>query len=165
LETLGLALLLLLLGDFFSTFVYHVPEHVFGKYHTKVHHSPNRSFIHYAVLSRNPLVLLDGLLGAIPYILIGIAIGIYNPAAAILGLILGQIHVWWRHVSILKWETPQSLQVVCKYLFLVTPEIHWQHHQNINVAYGDIFTFFDRPAQAWLQFLRKIYGKRLDWAD
>ena len=51
--------LLLIVGDFLSTFFYHVPEHVFGKFHTLVHHGKNRSFIHYAVLSRNPLVVLD----------------------------------------------------------------------------------------------------------
>ncbi len=51
------AWLLLLVGDFFSTFFYHVPEHVFGKFHSIVHHGKNRSFLHYAVLTKNPLVL------------------------------------------------------------------------------------------------------------
>ena len=49
--------LLLLIGDFLSTFFYHVPKHVFGKFHNIVHHGKNRSFIHYAVISRNPLVV------------------------------------------------------------------------------------------------------------
>lgn len=61
------ATMLLLVGDFLSKFFYHVPEHVFGKFHTIVHHGESRSFIHYAVLSRNPLVILDGFLGALPY--------------------------------------------------------------------------------------------------
>ena len=61
------AWLLLLIGDFLSTFLYHVPEHVFGKFHSVVHHGKNRSFIHYAVLTKNSLVLLDGFLGALPY--------------------------------------------------------------------------------------------------
>ena len=51
------AWLLLLIGDFLSTFLYHVPEHIFGKFHSIVHHSKNRSFIHYAVFSKNFLVL------------------------------------------------------------------------------------------------------------
>lgn len=67
LEAIFIAVLLLLVGDFLSTFFYHVPEHVFGKFHTLVHHGKNRNFIHYAVLSRNPLVILDGFLGALPY--------------------------------------------------------------------------------------------------
>ncbi|WP_287129994.1 sterol desaturase family protein [Candidatus Cyanaurora vandensis] len=159
--TCGLALLLLVLGDFFSTFLYHVPEHVFGKYHMKVHHSPNRSFIHYAVLSSNARVLVDGLLGAAPYILVAGLIGVYDLTAALIGILLGQVHVWWRHTSILKWETPRPLQTLCSYCWIVTPEIHWLHHQNINLAYGDIFTFYDKPAQMWLSYLRKVYFKRL----
>ncbi len=63
------AVLLLLLGDFVSMFLYHVPEHVFGKFHCIVHHGKNRSFIHYAMLTRNPWVLLDGFLGALPHFL------------------------------------------------------------------------------------------------
>ena len=39
------ALLLLLIGDFLATFLYHVPEHIFGKYHLIVHHNSDRSFI------------------------------------------------------------------------------------------------------------------------
>ena len=58
---------MLLLGDLISTFLYHVPEHVFGKFHAAVHHGKNRNFFHYALLNRNPLVLLDGFLGALPY--------------------------------------------------------------------------------------------------
>jgi hypothetical protein len=63
LKAIIVAWVLLLIGDFFSTLVYHVPEHVFGKFHTIVHHGKNRSFLHYAVLTKNPLVLLDGTLG------------------------------------------------------------------------------------------------------
>ena len=61
--------LMLLIGDLLSTFLYHVPEHAFGKFHSAVHHSANRSFLHYAVLNKNPLVLLDGIAGALPYII------------------------------------------------------------------------------------------------
>ena len=93
--------LLLFIGDFLSTFLYHVPEHVFGKFHTLVHHGKNRSFIHYAVLTRNPLVLLDGFLGALPYFLF-IPFGWQiSPIGTIVGIVLGELHVIWRHVSII----------------------------------------------------------------
>ena len=54
---LATASLLLLLGDFVATFCYHVPEHVFGKFHSIVHHSPKRSFIRYAIKNRQPIAL------------------------------------------------------------------------------------------------------------
>jgi hypothetical protein len=146
-------LLLLLIGDFLSTFLYHVPEHAFGKFHTLIHHSKNRSFIHYAVLNKNPLVLLDGFLGALPYLIFTPWLWQISPLGTILGLILGELHVIWRHVSILNWQTPIIIQNLCKIFFITTPEIHWRHHQNAMVAYGDIFTFFDQPAQKWLNFL------------
>jgi hypothetical protein len=60
LKVIIVAWFLLLIGDFLSTFVYHAPEHVFGKFHTIVHHGKKHSFLHYAVLTRNPLVLLNG---------------------------------------------------------------------------------------------------------
>jgi len=154
-------LLLLLIGDFLSTFFYHVPEHVFGKFHSLVHHGKNRSFIHYAVLSKNPLVILDGFLGGLPYFIF-IPLGWQiSPVGTILGLILGELHVIWRHVSIINWRTPQAIAWCCNVLFITTPERHWQHHQNANLAYGDIFTFYHRPAIAWMHFLIgvKIYFK------
>ena len=150
------AWLLLLLGDFFSTFFYHVPEHVFGKFHTIVHHGKNRSFFHYAVLTRNPLVFLDGMLGALPYFIFVPWLWQLSPIGTIIGLIFGEFHVIWRHVSILKWQTPKPIEILCNLLFITTPERHWQHHQNAFAAYGDIFTFFDPPAQKWLVFLRWI---------
>lgn len=156
------ALLLLLIGDFLSTFFYHVPEHVFGKFHAIVHHGKNRSFIHYAVLSKNPLVLLDGFLGALPYFVF-IPFGWQiSPVGIIIGLILGELHVVWRHVSIIKWQTPKAIALCCNLFFITTPERHWQHHLNANLSYGDIFTFYHRPAIAWMQLLlvfRKKYLK------
>lgn len=144
---------LLFIGDFLSTFFYHVPEHVFGKFHSIVHHGKNRSFIHYAVLTRNPLVLLDGFLGALPYFIF-IPMGWkISPVGAILAIILGELHVIWRHVSIINWKTPKAIAFCCDLLFITTPERHWQHHQNSNLAYGDIFTFFHRPAIAWMGLL------------
>lgn len=148
--------LLLLLGDFLSTFLYHVPEHVFGKFHSLVHHSKNRSFLHYAVLTRNPWVLLDGIIGAVPYFIFVPWFWQISPGGTILGLILGEIHVVWRHVSILDWPTPIPLKRVCDFFFITTPERHWLHHQDAMVAYGDVFTFYDQPAKAWLNFLMDI---------
>jgi hypothetical protein len=159
LKIIFVALFLLLIGDFISTFVYHVPEHVFGKFHTLVHHSKNRSFIHYAVLTRNPLVVLDGLLGALPYFIFVPWLWNISAIGTILGLILGELHVIWRHVSIIDWHTSQPIKYLCKCLFITTPEQHWLHHQDANLAYGDIFTFYDFPAQTWLKFLRSIKKK------
>ena len=152
-KTIFIAAVLLIIGDFLSTFCYHVPEHVFGKFHGLVHHGKNRSFIHYAVLSRNPLVILDGFLGALPYFLF-IPFGWQiSPTGTILGLILGELHVVWRHVSIIDWHTPRAIALLCQIFWITTPERHWQHHQNANLAYGDIFTFYHHPAIAWMNFL------------
>ncbi len=159
LKAIIVASLLLLIGDFFSTFVYHVPEHVFGRFHTIVHHGKNRSFFHYAVLTKNPLVLLDGVLGALPYFVFTPWLWQISAAGTLLGLAFGEFHVIWRHVSIIKWKTPKSVELICSLLFVTTPERHWQHHQNAFAAFGDIFTFFDAPAQKWLTFLRYIRRK------
>jgi uncharacterized membrane protein len=147
--------LLLLLGDLISTFLYHVPEHVFGKFHSIVHHGKNRSFLHYAVLTRNPLVLLDGLLGALPYFLFIPWLWQLSPICTIIGVLLGECHVIWRHSTALGKVTPQWLQTFCDACYLTTPERHWLHHQNANAAYGDIFNFYDAPARQWLHWLRR----------
>jgi hypothetical protein len=158
-KTIVIAWLLLLVGDFLSTFVYHVPEHVFGKFHTLVHHGKNRNFIHYAVLSRNPLVILDGLLGALPYFIFTPLTWNISPTGTILALIMGELHVIWRHVSIINWQTPKAIAFCCRILFITTPERHLQHHQNAQLAYGDIFTFYHAPAIAWMQFLLNLKQK------
>jgi hypothetical protein len=152
-------LLLLLLGDFFSTFLYHVPEHVFGKFHSIVHHGKNRSFLHYAVLTKNPLVLLDGMLGAVPYFIFTPWLWHLSAIGTIIGLLLGEFHVVWRHVSILEWKTPEPWKSWCDLLLITTPERHWLHHQNAFAAFGDIFSFYDYPAQKWLIFLRFVRRK------
>ncbi|MCC0178632.1 sterol desaturase [Waterburya agarophytonicola K14] len=159
------AVSMLLVGDFLSTFFYHVPEHVFGKFHTIVHHGKNRSFIHYAVLSRNPLVILDGFLGALPYFIFVPWAWQVSPTGTIIALVLGKLHVIWRHVSILDWQTPKGIALCCGWFFIVTPERHWQHHQNSQMAFGDIFTFYHPPAIAWRRFLitvKKKYQKTLN---
>lgn len=147
------ALFLLLSGDFIGTFFYHVPEHIFGKYHNLIHHSNNRSFIHYAVLTRKPLVLFNGFLAAFPYLIFIPLLWGISPIGSILGLALAECHVVWRHISIAENPTPVWISRICNQLCITTPERHSLHHQDANVAYGDIFTFYDRPAQAWYRVL------------
>lgn len=147
------ALLVLLLGDFLATFGYHVPEHVFGKFHGIVHHSPNRSFVRYAIRTRSPLALIDGFLGAFPYLVLIPVLWPLSPAGVILGLILAQAHVIWRHQFEPDYHTPQWLTVLCKSLGITTPERHLKHHQNARLAYGDIFAFYGPPARWWLKYL------------
>ncbi len=154
LEAMAVAWLLLLCGDFLSTFFYHVPEHVFGSLHLTTHHSWKKDFRHYAILTLNTQVLLDGILGALPYIFAGVVLWSLSPVGVIVGLILGQFHVWWRHVIALGWETPKLVVVLCQILFITTPEQHWLHHQKTNLGFGDIFTFFDQPAKIWMRWLR-----------
>jgi hypothetical protein len=158
------ALLLLFIGDFLSTFLYHVPEHIFGKFHSLVHHSGNRSFLHYAVLTKNPLVLLDGMLGALPYFIFVPWLWQISPIGTVLGLILGELHVIWRHVSVIKWKTPVPILKICNRLMITTPERHCLHHQDARVAFGDIFNFFDPPAQVWFKILLIVkYKWRHAW--
>lgn len=151
-----IALLLLFLGDFLSTFIYHVPQHVFGRLHLTTHHAGHQGFSHYAVLRANSAVLLDGCLGALPYLLLGLILAPVSRWGAWIGLLIGQLHVWWRHTTALGWQTPPSLQWLCDRLDLVTPERHWQHHRKGTIGYGDIFTFFDQPGQRWLRWLRWV---------
>lgn len=163
LETVVIAWLLLFLGDFLSTFVYHVPEHIFGSLHLTTHHSCKKNFRHYAILTLNFPVLLDGILGALPYLLVAVLFWNLSPWGVISGLALGQIHVWWRHTTSLGWNTPQPIIAVCQLLFITTPEQHWLHHQKTNLGFGDIFTFFNKPARIWMRWLRliKCYGRSL----
>ncbi len=156
LESITVAWLLLFFGDFLSTFCYHVPEHVFGSLHIKTHHSAKKNFRHYAILTVNALVLLDGILGALPYLLVAIFLWNLSPVGVICGLLFGQFHVWWRHTSVMDWQTPKFVTSLCQVLFITTPEVHWQHHQKTNLGYGDIFTFFDQPAKIWLRWLRLL---------
>ncbi|MEL6928459.1 MAG: sterol desaturase [Cyanobacteria bacterium J06600_6] len=158
-KAIAIAALLLLVGDFLSTFFYHVPEHVFGRFHTLVHHGKHRSFVHYAVLSRNPLVMLDGFFGALPYFIFVPWAWHISHAGTIAALIFGELHVIWRHVSIINWHTPKAIAYLCALLFVTTPERHQKHHQNAQLAYGDIFTFYHFPAVAWMQFLLNIKQK------
>lgn len=161
LEVIVVAWLLLFLGDFLSTFFYHVPQHVFGSLHLTTHHSWKKDFRHYAILTFNYQVLLDGILGALPYLLVALLLWNLSPVGVISGLLLGQFHVWWRHINALGWQTPKFITWCCQMLFITTPEQHWLHHQKTNLGFGDIFTFFDQPAKIWMRWLRllRLYQK------
>jgi len=146
----------LLLGDFVATFIYHVPEHVFGRYHSLVHHSPDRSFVRYSIRYRRPQALIPGFLGALPYLMWVPIFWPISPVGTAMGLFLAEAHVIWRHQFETGGQTPLSLQRLCRYLCITTPERHQQHHRNANLAYGDIFTFYGQPAWLWLRWLRRL---------
>ncbi len=138
-----------------------------GKLHCRIHHETKQTFQHYAVLSKHPLVMLDGLLGALPYILIAFVFWPLSPVGTVLGLLFGEFHVVWRHTTKMGWQTPKWVEALCGALCVVTPEEHWVHHENGSIAFGDIFTFFDRPAQQWLKtltHLKKHFRKQLKQA-
>jgi Fatty acid hydroxylase superfamily len=153
-------LIVLLVGDFASTFFYHVPQHVWGKLHLRTHHDRRRSFWDHAVLSRDPAVLLDGLLGALPYIALAVACAWISVVGAVAGLLLGQVHVWWRHTTDLGWRTPAWGVRLARALQVVLPEDHDGHHRNPELEFGDIFRFYDVPARATIAFLRNLDPKR-----
>jgi hypothetical protein len=160
LSAAGAMIIVLLVGDFASTFFYHVPQHVWGKLHLRTHHDRRRSYWDHAVLSRDPAVLLDGLLGALPYIAIAILAAKLSVAGAVAGLILGQVHVWWRHTTELGWRTPAWGLRLARALQIVLPEDHDGHHRNPEIEFGDIFHFYDVPARATIAFCRNLDPKR-----
>src|SRR5580658_307545 len=134
-------LIVLIVGDAASTFLYHVPQHLWGKLHLRVHHDRSRSFWDHAVLSKDPAVLLDGILGAFPYIVIAVIVWPVSAPGALAGLLLGQVHVWWRHTTDLGWVTPKWVHHLARVLQVVLPEDHDGHHRNPDVEFGDIFRF------------------------
>ena len=160
LSLLAAMLIVLLVGDFASTFFYHVPQHVWGKLHLRTHHDRRRSYWDHAVISRDPGVMLDGFLGAVPYIVVAVLcvkISIYGAA---LGLILGQLHVWWRHTTELGWKSPAIVRQICRALAIVLPEDHDGHHRNPEIEFGDLFRFYDVPARRMLVLLRSLSPRR-----
>ena len=155
--------IVLVVGDAASTFLYHVPQHLWGKLHLRTHHDRSRSYWDHAVLSKDPEVLLDGLLGALPYIVVAAALFPISPwsaAGASLGLALGQLHVWWRHTTDLGWRSPAWLVHLARIFGVVLPEDHDGHHRNPDVEFGDIFRFYDAPARALLNAGRSLQRRR-----
>ena len=148
--------IVLVIGDFASTFFYHVPQHVWFKLHLRTHHDRRRSYWDQAVISLDPFVLLDGFLGALPYLVIAAACWQLSPAGAIIGLVLGQLHVWWRHTTVLGWQTPAWARRIARVLWIVLPEDHDGHHRNPEIEFGDIFRFYDAPARALIGFMRAV---------
>lgn len=138
----------LIVGDFASTFFYHVPQHVWFTLHLRTHHDRRRSYWDHAVISKDPAVLLDGALGAVPYVVVAAAVWPLSWEGALLGLALGQLHVWWRHTAELGWKTPPWLGRLLRPLGVVLPEDHDGHHRNPDIEFGDIFRFYDAPARA-----------------
>lgn len=153
-------LVVLVVGDFASTFFYHVPQHVWFKLHLRTHHDRRRSYWDHAVLSRDPAVLFDGLLGALPYIAFAGACWPLSPGGALLGLGAGQFHVWWRHTSEIGWRTPAWFFRLARILQIVLPEDHDGHHRDPEIEFGDIFRFYDAPARACIAMLRVLSRKR-----
>jgi hypothetical protein len=143
----------LVAGDFGSTFFYHVPQHLWFTLHLRTHHDRRRPYFDHAVLSTDPAVLLDGFLGAIPYIVVAALLWRVSWPGALAGSALGQLHVWWRHTTELGWRTPLWAERLARPLGIVLPEDHDGHHRNPEVEFGDIFRFYDAPARALLVFL------------
>lgn len=144
------ATIVLVAGDCASTFLYHVPQHLWFTLHLRTHHDRKRSYWDHAVISSDPAILLDGLLGALPYLAVAAAVAGFSWPGAVAGLALGQLHVWWRHTSDLGWQTPTWLRGVLRPLGVVLPEDHDGHHRNPDIEFGDIFRFYDAPARAFL---------------
>lgn len=155
------AIIVLVVGDFGSTFFYHVPQHLWFRLHLRTHHDRRRSYFDHAVLSPDPAVLLDGFLGAVPYLMVAALVWHLSWEGALAGLALGQLHVWWRHTTELGWKTPHWLQAVLRPLWIVMPEDHDGHHRNPEIEFGDIFRFYDAPARALLAALASTRRGRL----
>jgi hypothetical protein len=153
-------LIVLILGDAASTFLYHVPQHLWGKLHLRTHHDRRRSYWDHAVISKDPAVLLDGLLGALPYIVIAVVVWPVSASGAVAGLVLGQLHVWWRHTTELGWVTPRWAVRIARVLQLVLPEDHDGHHRDPDIEFGDIFRFYDAPARACIARVRMTSRRR-----
>lgn len=158
----GLAIVLIV-GDFASTFGYHVPQHLFGKLHLRTHHDRSRSYWDHAVLSKDPEVMLDGILGAVPYLIVAallFPLGWAAFAGGLTGLVFGQLHVWWRHTTDLGWKTPRWVERMARPLQIVLPEDHDWHHRNPDIEFGDLFRFYDAPARALIAYVRAGQRRR-----
>lgn len=142
---------LFVVGDLLSTMLYHVPQHIWGKLHLRTHHDNTRSYWEHSIVSVDPAIVLDGFLGALPYFVLAAVLTRFGTAAtagALLGLVLGQLHVMYRHTCELDWKSPAWLKRAAHVLGLVLAEDHNGHHKNPNSDFGDIFRFYDAPARA-----------------
>ncbi len=142
---------LFVVGDLLSTMLYHVPQHIWGKLHLRTHHDNTRSYWEHSIVSVDPAIVLDGFLGALPYLVLAAGLTRFGPAAtagALVGLALGQLHVMYRHTCELGWKSPAWLTRVARAIGLVLPEDHNGHHKNPDADFGDIFRFYDAPARA-----------------
>jgi hypothetical protein len=156
-------LVLLVVGDFASTFFYHVPQHIWGRLHLRTHHDNTRSYWEHSVVSRDPWILLDGFLGALPYLIIAALLALLGRSwafGALTGLVLGQLHVFWRHTCEVNWVSPPGLVRFARATGLVLPEDHNGHHKNPDIEFGDLFRFYDAPARAMLRFGREGVRRR-----
>ena len=153
-------IVVLIAGDFASTFLYHVPQHLWFTLHLRTHHDRRRSYWDHAVLSRDPAVMLDGFLGALPYLIVAALLLRLSWQGALIGLALGQLHVWWRHATDLGWKTPAWIRTASRPFAIVLPEDHDGHHRNPDTEFGDIFRFFDAPARALIAILEPTSRKR-----
>lgn len=153
------ALFVLIVGDLGSTFFYHVPQHLWFRLHLRTHHDRRRPYFDHAVLSRDPAVLLDGFLGAVPYLVTAAFTWHISWEGSLAGLALGQLHVWWRHTTELGWKSPPWLKGLARLLWIVLPEDHAGHHRNPDSEFGDIFRFYDAPARALLAVLAPTRGR------
>lgn len=150
-------IVLLVVGDFASTFFYHAPEHIWGNLHLRTHHDNRRSYWDHSIISTDPQVLLDGFLGAVPYLVIAVLLAMLGRAweiGALAGLLLGQIHVLWRHTCEIGWVSPPWLVRFARLTSLVLPEDHNGHHKNPDIGFGDLFCFYDTPARAFIAYAR-----------
>ncbi len=149
----GALFIVLVIGDLASTFFYHVPQHLWFTLHLRTHHDRRRSYWDHAVLSRDPAILLDGFYGAFPYLVVASLAARLSWEGALFGLLLGQLHVWWRHTTELGWKSPRWAEAILRPLQIVLPEDHDGHHRNPEVEFGDIFRFYDAPARALISLL------------
>jgi hypothetical protein len=136
-----------------------VPQHLWFRLHLRTHHDRRRPYLDHAVLSFDAAVLLDGFLGALPYLIVAALMWRLSKEGALAGLAFGQLHVWWRHTSELGWKTPAWLQAILRPLCIVLPEDHDGHHRNPEIEFGDIFRFYDAPARALLAVLAPTKGR------
>jgi sterol desaturase/sphingolipid hydroxylase (fatty acid hydroxylase superfamily) len=123
--------------------------------HLRTHHDRKRSYWDHAVISADPAILLDGFLGAVPYLVVAALVLPLSWPGALAGLALGQLHVWWRHTTDLGWKTPAWLRAVLRPLWIVLPEDHDGHHRNPDIEFGDIFRFYDAPARVLIAKLSR----------